>query len=55
MAMARKPEFVEEAPDKVAFAIEREVALAPALAAGLGWDHRNDVARPEGVDEPSAS
>jgi hypothetical protein len=44
-------EFVEEALDEVAFAVEREVAFALGLAVGLGRDHRNDVARREGIDE----
>jgi hypothetical protein len=44
-------EFVEEALDEVALAIEREIATARRLAVGLRRNHRRDVAPGERVDE----
>ena len=44
-------EFVEEALDEVALAIEREITTARRLAVGLGRNHRRDVAPFECVDE----
>ena len=44
-------ELIEEALDKVAFAIEREVALPLGRAVGLGWDDRSDAPLGERLDE----
>jgi len=44
-------EFVEEALDEVAFAVEREIASARVLAVGLWRNHRVDLAQAEGVDQ----
>ena len=44
-------EFVEEALDEVALAVEREVAVALGRAVGLGRDHRGDAARGEIFDQ----
>ncbi len=50
--MARKVlEFVEEAFDEVAFAIEREVAIARGLAIGLWGNHWGDAPFGEHVDQ----
>jgi hypothetical protein len=44
-------EFVEEALDEVAFAVEREIASARVPAVGLWWNHRVDLAQVERVDQ----
>ena len=44
-------ELIEEALDEIAFAIQREVALALCLAVGFGWNDRSDSALVEGLDE----
>lgn len=44
-------EFVEEALDQVALAIEREITAARHLAVDLGRNHRRDVASLERFDE----
>jgi hypothetical protein len=44
-------EFVEEAFDEVALAVEREIACARYLAIGLGRDHRGDPPLGEFVDK----
>ena len=44
-------EFVEEALDEVAFAVEDKVACPRCLAIGLGRDHRGDSALGEFVDQ----
>ena len=44
-------EFVEEALDEVALAIEHEITTARHLAVGLGRDQRRDVAPFECVNE----
>jgi len=43
-------EFIEEALDEVAFAVEREIANSLDLSVGLGRDHRGDPAPDEFVD-----
>jgi hypothetical protein len=48
---AKVLELVEEALDEVAFAIEREIAVARHLAVGLGRNHGGDVAPFEHADE----
>jgi len=45
---------IEEPLDKVALAIEREVAVAFDLAVGLRRDHRFDLPCCQGFDEPVA-
>jgi hypothetical protein len=44
-------EFVEEAFDEVAFAVEREVAVTWGLAIGFGWYHGGDFPAVKCVDE----
>jgi len=44
-------EFIEEALDEVAFAVEREVAIARRLAIGLWRNHRVDPALDERADQ----
>ena len=44
-------EFIEEALDEVAFAIECEVASPCGLSVGLWWDHRGDAAPVESVEQ----
>ena len=44
-------EFVEEALDEIAFAIEREIASSRGLAVGLWGNHRGDLAPVERVDQ----
>jgi len=44
-------DFVEEALDEVAFAIEHEVALAGRLPVGSGRNDRGDGSLLEGVDQ----
>src|SRR5439155_12820990 len=44
-------EFIEEALDEVAFAVEREVAGTRDLAGGLWRDHRSDSPLVQAVDE----
>lgn len=44
-------ELVEEAFDKVAFAVERKIALSRGFAIGLGRDDRSDSSLGEGIDE----
>jgi hypothetical protein len=44
-------EFVEEALDEVAFAIEREIASPLGLSVGLWWDDRSDSSLGQGVDK----
>ena len=45
---------VEEALDKIALAVEREIAVAFDLAVGFGRDHRFDGAHFQGLDEAVA-
>ena len=44
-------EFVEEALDEVAFAVEREIARPLGLTIGLGRDDRSDSPLVEGANE----
>jgi hypothetical protein len=44
-------EFIEEALDKIAFTIEREIAGPRRLAVGFRRDHRRDVSRGESIEE----
>jgi hypothetical protein len=44
-------EFVEEAHDEVAFAVERVVAWALHLTVGLGRNHCGDLSSREGVEQ----
>ena len=44
-------EFIEEALDEIAFAVEREIARPLGLAVGLGRDDRSDSPLGEFVDE----
>ena len=44
-------EFVKEALDEIAFAIEREVAIARGLAIGLWGNHGGDLSPVESVDQ----
>ena len=44
-------EFIEEALDEVALAIEREIATARRLAVGSWRNHRRDVAPSERIDK----
>jgi hypothetical protein len=44
-------EFVEEAFDEVALAIEREITIARRLAVSFGGNHRGDIAPFERGDE----
>jgi len=44
-------EFVEEALDEIALAIEREVATARRLPVGFRRNHRGNVAPAEGFDQ----
>ena len=48
---AKVLEFVEEALDEIAFAVEHEVALAQDLAIGLWGNHGGDLALAESVDQ----
>ena len=48
---AKVLEFVEEAFDEIAFAVEREVAIARGLAIGLRGNHGGDLAPVESVDQ----
>jgi hypothetical protein len=48
---AKVLEFIEEALDEVALAIEHEVAGPRCLAVGLWRNHRCDVALSEGVEQ----
>jgi hypothetical protein len=48
---AKVLEFVEEALDEIALAVEREVTRARRLAIGFRSNHRCDVAPGQGVDE----
>jgi hypothetical protein len=48
---AKVLEFVEEALDEIAFAVEREVAIAPGLAIGLWRNHGGDLPPVERVDQ----
>ena len=48
---AKVLEFVEEALDEVAFAIESEVARQRDRAAGMGRNDRSDLSVGEGLDE----
>jgi hypothetical protein len=45
-------EFIEEALDKIAFAVEREIAISLGAAAGRRRDNRSDSALGQGVDKP---
>ena len=44
-------EFIEEAFDEIAFAVEREVAVTRGLAIGLWGNHRGDLPPVESVDQ----
>ena len=44
-------ELIEKSFDKVAFAVEREIARSWGFAVGLGRDDRSDSPLGEGVDE----
>ena len=44
-------DFVEEALDKVALAVEREIAVALDLAISLGWNYRRDFPLIECVNQ----
>ena len=44
-------DLVEEALDKIALAIEHEVAIALHVAVGFWRDHRSDCTLVEGVDQ----
>jgi hypothetical protein len=44
-------EFVEEALDEIAFAVEREIAIPRGLAIGLWGNHGDDLALVESVDQ----
>jgi len=44
-------EFVEEALDEIAFAVEREVAIVRGLAVGLRGNHGGDLPPVERVDQ----
>ena len=44
-------EFVKEALDEIAFAIEREVAIPRGLAIGLWGNHGGDLSPVESVDQ----
>ena len=44
-------EFIEEALDEVALAVEREIAIPRGLAVGLRRDHRSDSPLGQGVDK----
>ena len=44
-------EFIEEAFDEVAFAVEREIARSRGFAVGLGRNDRSNSSLGEGVDE----
>src|ERR1017187_4262363 len=44
-------EFVEEALDEIALAIEREVAIPRRFAIGFGRNHRGDSSLSEGIDQ----
>ncbi len=44
-------EFIEEALDEVAFAVEREIASPLCLAIGLRWDNRSDTTLAQGLDK----
>jgi hypothetical protein len=48
---AKVLEFVEEAFDEIALAIEREVAAARCLAIGFRRDHRDDLSFCERVEQ----
>jgi hypothetical protein len=44
-------EFVEEALDEIALAIEREVAIPRRFAIGFWRNHRGDSSLSEGIDQ----
>ena len=44
-------EFIEEALDEVAFAVEREIASPRRLAIGFWRNHRGDSSSRESVDQ----
>ena len=44
-------ELIEKSFDKVAFAVEREIARSRGFAVGLGRDDRSDSPLDEGSDE----
>src|SRR5882672_9672432 len=44
-------DFVEEALDEIALAIEHEITIALRLAVGFWWDHRSDGSLIECVDQ----
>src|SRR5262249_24937966 len=44
-------ELVEEALNKIALAVECEIACSRGLAVVLGWNDRRDLALGEGIDE----
>jgi hypothetical protein len=44
-------DFIEEALDEIAFAVEREIARPRGLAVGLWRNHWGDRAFSEGVDQ----
>jgi len=44
-------EFVEEALDEIAFAVERVVTCALHFTVGLGWNHWGDLSSREGVEQ----
>jgi hypothetical protein len=48
---AKVLEFVEEALDEIALAVEREVASPRDLAIGLWGNHESDLPPVEGVDQ----
>ena len=48
---AKVLEFVEEALDEIALAIERKVASPRDLSVGLGRDHRGDLSLCESVEQ----
>ena len=48
---AKVLEFIEEALDEIAFAVEREVAIPRDLAIGLWGDHGGDLPPGESVDQ----